>query len=101
MSHEGRTSRNFDRNASAAADEAEPARGEQRRWRSFGTVSIQSSPWAERSSKRPDDGLGIGDDRDILHREIDRGAMPRGVHRRAAILGHDHEVTLIGAGARG
>ena len=27
--------------------------------------------------------------------------VPLGVHRRAAILGHDHEIALVGAGARG
>src|SRR5580693_5848991 len=55
-SHEGRAWRNFARNASAAAEEAEFARGEHRKWRSFGTVSSQSPPLVEASSERPDDG---------------------------------------------
>ena len=32
--------RNFARNASAPAEEAEPARGEQRKWKSFGTYAL-------------------------------------------------------------
>src|SRR3984957_10745931 len=52
------------------------------------------------SSERLDDGFGIRDDGDILHGEVDRGAVPCRVHRRAAILRHHHEVAFVGAGAR-
>src|SRR3984885_14831204 len=56
--------------------------------------------FVEDSSERPDDGLGVCDDGDILHGEVDGSAVPRRIHRRAAILRHDNEVALIGAGAR-
>src|ERR1700677_1850885 len=52
------------------------------------------------SSERPDDGLGVCDNSDILPGEVDGGAVTRRGHGRAAILGHDNEVALVGAGAR-
>src|SRR5260221_4001560 len=97
----GRASRNRVTNASAPAEDSEAARGEQRRWNSLGTPSSLSSHWLARSPERLDHVLHIGDDRDVLHRKIDRGIVPLGIHGRTAILGHDHEIALVGAGARG
>src|ERR1700737_740271 len=76
MSQLGRDSRNRVTNTSAPAEDSEAARGEQRRWNSFGTLSPH----------RLDHRVCVGDDGDVLHREIDRGVVPLGVHGRAAIL---------------
>src|SRR6202142_2061416 len=47
------------------------------------------------SAERCDDVVCPGDDRDVLQCVVDRGAMPIGVHRRAAVLRNDHDVTLV------
>src|SRR5437588_3994927 len=38
--------------------------------------------------------------RSVLEREVDRRAVPVGVHGRAAVFRHHHEVALDGTGAR-
>src|ERR1700733_14522898 len=101
MSQVARACRNRATNASAPAEDSEAARGEQRRWNSLGTPATFPPSVPARLPDRLDHGVRIGDDSDVLKREIDRGVVPLGVHRRAAILGHDHEITLVGAGARG
>src|SRR5258708_7974954 len=100
MSQLGRASRNRATNASAPAEDSEAARGEQRRWNSLGTPSL-SSRHPARSPDRPDHRIRVGDDSDVLHRVVDRGIVPLGVHGRTAILGHNDKIALVGAGARG
>src|ERR1700726_2995959 len=100
MSQPGRICWNRATNTSAPAEDSEAARGEQRRWKSFGTVYDLFLRRSRRSPDRLDHRVGVGDDGDVLHREIDRGIVPLGVHGRTAILGHDHEIALVGAGAR-
>ncbi len=51
--------------------------------------------------ERADHRVGRGHRGDVGQRVVDRGAVPVGVHRRAAVLGHDRDVALVGAGARG
>src|SRR5206468_4700114 len=53
------------------------------------------------SSQPPYDRIGVGHDGDVLHGKVDGGVMPVGVHGRAAVFRHDHEVALVGAGAGG
>src|SRR3984957_16900128 len=101
MSQVGRACRNRATNASAPAEDSEAARGEQRRWNSLGTPAPFPVSVAAGLPDRLDHGVRIGDDRNVLKREIDRGVVPLGVHRRAAILGKDHEIAPVGAGARG
>src|SRR5882757_1854932 len=91
MSQLGRASRKRVKKASAPAEDSEAGRGEQRSWNSFGT----------RSPHRFDHRVRVGDDGDVLHREIDRGVVPLGVHGGAAIFGHDHEIALVCSGAGG
>src|SRR5262249_20406325 len=43
----------------------------------------------------------VGHDRDVLQGIVDGGLVPVGVHGRAAVLGDDHDVALVRAGARG
>src|SRR6267142_3063533 len=100
MSQLGRACWNRVTNAAAPAEDSEAARGEPRRWNSFGTPASLSSRLA-RSPDRLVNGVRVGDDSNVLKREIDRGIVPLGVHRRTAILGHNHEIALVGAGARG
>src|SRR4029078_930905 len=52
------------------------------------------------SSQSFENRIRVGDDSDVLHGKVDGGVVPVRVHGRAAILRHDHEVTLVGAGAR-
>src|SRR6202043_3755094 len=98
MSQLGRICWNRVTNTSAPAEDSEVARGEQRRWKSFGTASGLSSRRPGRSTDRLDHRVRVGDDGDVLHREIDRGIVPFGVHGGAAIFGHDHEIALVCAG---
>src|ERR1700761_7084032 len=86
MSQLGRACWNRLKNTSAPAEDSEAARGEQRRWKSFGTASGLSSRRSRRSTDRPDHRVRIGDDGDVLHREIDRGIVPLRVHGRTAVL---------------
>src|SRR5471032_470056 len=101
ISQVGRACRKRATNASAPAEDSEAARGEQRRWKSLGTPATFPLSVAARLPDRLDHGVRVGDDSDVLKREIDRSVVPLGVHRRAAVLGNDHEIALVGAGARG
>src|SRR5271155_3441311 len=92
-------SRKRARNASVPALDAESRRGEAKMWNSF-----DKRPGllvAGRSAERRDDRVSVRDDRNVLQREVDRGVVPVGVHRRTAILRHYHEITLVGAGSGG
>ncbi len=51
-------------------------------------------------SERRGDARAVRDDAHVLQGVVDRGVVPVGVHRRAAVLGHEHVVALVGAGAR-
>src|ERR1700720_3885890 len=95
MSQPGRNCWKRVTNTSAPAEDSEAARGEQRRWKSFGTAFGLSSRRSRRSTDRPDHRVRISDDSDVLHREIDRGIVPLRVHGRTAILGNNHEIALV------
>src|ERR1700753_946855 len=101
MSQLGRICWNRVTNTSEPAEDSEAARGEQRRWKSFGTAFGLSSNRSRRSTDRPDHRIRVGDDGHVLHCKIDRGIVPFRVHGRTAILGHDHEIALVGTGTRG
>src|ERR1700694_2589538 len=92
MSQPGRICWNWATNTSAPAEDSEAARGEQRRWESCGTAYERFSRRSRRSPDRLDHRVGVGDDGDVLHPEIDRGIVPLGVHGRTATLGDDPEI---------
>ena len=55
----------------------------------------------DRPTQRLDELARLRHRGDVLHRIFDGGAVPVGIHRRAAILRNDDEIALVAAGASG